>query len=90
MLVFIFGLLHGLGFAGVLTDLQLPRGDFAVALLGFNLGVEAGQLTVIVGAALLVGSWQRRGWYRSRVVAPASIAIAAVGAYWAVQRVLAP
>ncbi len=89
-LVFLFGLLHGLGFAGVLTGLHLARGDFAVALLGFNLGVEAGQLTVIAGAALLLGSWQRRGWYRSRVVAPASIAIAVVGAYWAVQRVLAP
>ena len=85
-LVFLFGLLHGLGFAGVLTGAALPRGDFAVALLGFNLGVEAGQLTVIAGAAVLLGSWQRRGWYRSRVVAPASIAIAVVGAYWAVQR----
>ena len=61
-LVFLFGLLHGLGFAGVLTGLHLARGDFAVALLGFNLGVEAGQLTVIAGAALLLGSWQQRGW----------------------------
>ncbi len=41
-LVFLFGLLHGLGFAGVLTGLQLPRADFALGLLGFNLGVEAG------------------------------------------------
>lgn len=89
-LVFLFGLLHGLGFAGVLTELQLPRGDFAVALLGFNLGVEAGQLTVIAAAALLLGSWHRRTWYHARVVAPASLAIAVVGAYWAVQRLLAP
>ena len=61
-LVFMFGLLHGLGFAGVLTDLQLPRGDFLVALLGFNLGVEAGQLSVIAG-----------GGVARRVVAPAGV-----------------
>ncbi len=85
-LVFLFGLLHGLGFAGVLTGLQLPRGDFAVALLGFNLGVEAGQLTVIAGAALLVGWCRHRPWYHGRVVVPASLAIAAVGAYWTITR----
>jgi hypothetical protein len=89
-LVFLFGLLHGLGFAGVLTGLRLPRADFAVALLGFNLGVEAGQLTVIAAAALVLGTWHRRPWYQARVVAPASLAIALVGAYWAVQRLLAP
>jgi hypothetical protein len=85
-LVFLFGLLHGLGFAGVLSELQLPRGDFAVALLGFNLGVEAGQLTVIGAAALLVGWWRDRPWYHGRVVAPASLAIAALGVYWTVTR----
>jgi hypothetical protein len=86
-LVFLFGLLHGLGFAGVLTELQLPRGDFAVALLGFNLGVEAGQLTVIAAAALLVARWRQRSWYRARVVTPASLAIAAIGVYWVITRV---
>jgi len=87
-LVFMFGLLHGLGFAGVLTGLQLPRADFAMGLLGFNLGVEAGQLTVIAGAALLVGWWRHRPWYRRRVVVPVSVAIAAVGLYWTVTRLL--
>ena len=87
-LVFLFGLLHGLGFAGVLTELQLPRGDFAVALAGFNLGVEAGQLTVIAAAALLVGWWRPRTWYHTRVVVPASLVIAVVGAYWTVTRLL--
>jgi hypothetical protein len=87
-LVFLFGLLHGLGFAGVLTGLQLPRADFAVALLGFNLGVEAGQLTVIAGAALLVGWWRQRTWYHRRVVVPVSVAIALAGAYWTVTRLL--
>ena len=85
-LVFLFGLLHGLGFAGVLTGLQLARADFAVALLGFNLGVEAGQLTVIAAAALLVGWWRQHAWYHRRIVVPASVAIAAVGLYWTVTR----
>jgi len=87
-LVFLFGLLHGLGFAGVLTGLQLARADFAVALTGFNLGVEAGQLTVIAGAALLVGWWRHHAWYYRRIVVPASLAIAAVGLYWTVTRLL--
>ena len=87
-LVFLFGLLHGLGFAGVLTALDLPRADFAVALLGFNLGVEAGQLTVIATAAALIGWWRHRAWYHPRVVVPASLAIAVAGAYWTVTRLL--
>ena len=87
-LVFMFGLLHGMGFAGVLTNLQLARGDFAVALAGFNLGVEAGQLTVIAAVALAVGWWRHDGWYHQRIVVPASLAIAAVGLYWTVTRLL--
>ena len=53
-LVFMFGLLHGLGFAGVLRELGLPRDEFLTALADFNLGVEGGQLTVIAAAMLLV------------------------------------
>lgn len=88
-LVFLFGLLHGLGFAGVLSGLQLPPRDFLLGLFGFNVGVEAGQLGVIAGLALMVGWWRHRPWYHQRVVAPASLAIAAVGAYWTVSRVIA-
>jgi hydrogenase/urease accessory protein HupE len=88
-LVFAFGLLHGMGFAGVLTELGLPRSEFVPALLSFNLGVEAGQLTVIGIALAFFGlPFRRKIWYRSRIVVPASIAIAAVGFYWSVQRVL--
>jgi hydrogenase/urease accessory protein HupE len=88
-LVFAFGLLHGMGFAGVLTDLGLPRSEFIPALLSFNLGVEGGQLTVIGIALLLCGlPFREKPWYRSRVVVPASIAIAAVGFYWAVERIV--
>jgi hydrogenase/urease accessory protein HupE len=88
-LVFAFGLLHGMGFAGVLKELGLPPGSFVPALVSFNVGVEAGQLAVIAGAALLLGAFRDRSWYRRRVVVPASIAIALVGLYWAVERLVA-
>jgi hypothetical protein len=84
--VFAFGLLHGLGFAGVLAELGLPEGEAATALLGFNAGVELGQLAVLgVGFAVL-GAFRDRAWYRPRVAVPASLAIAAVGLLWAVER----
>jgi len=81
-LVFMFGLLHGLGFAGVLRELGLPRDEFLTALLTFNLGVEGGQLTIIAAAMLAMFPFMEKGWYRQRVVIPASLLIAIVGAYW--------
>lgn len=87
--VFIFGLLHGLGFAGVLADIGLPRTEFVTALVAFNIGVELGQLAIIVAAFVAVGWWARqRAWYRRRVVIPLSAAIAAVGLYWAIERLV--
>ena len=86
-LVFAFGLLHGLGFAGVLGELGLPPGQFIPALLAFNLGVEGGQLTVIAAAALAVGWWRTAPFYRQRIVVPASLAIACVAIYWTAQRI---
>ena len=86
-LVFGFGLVHGMGFAGVLSSLGLPRSRFITALLCFNGGVELGQLAVIACAFLIVGlPFRREAWYRARVVVPASLAIAAVGLYWAISR----
>ncbi|MCB1035436.1 MAG: HupE/UreJ family protein, partial [Acidobacteria bacterium] len=90
LLVFVFGLLHGLGFAGVLGELGLPRSAFVTALATFNVGVELGQLAVITLAFLLLASWSRhRAWYRQRIVVPVSLLIAAVGLFWTLQRVLA-
>jgi hydrogenase/urease accessory protein HupE len=87
--VFCFGLLHGMGFAGVLRELGLPRSQFLPALVSFNVGVECGQLTVIAAAFLLFAYWwQSRTWYRRRFVVPASAAIGAVGLFWTVQRIL--
>ncbi|MGE5834804.1 MAG: HupE/UreJ family protein [Acidobacteriota bacterium] len=88
-LVFAFGLLHGLGFAEALMALDLPRSEFLRTLVAFNLGVEAGQLSVILVAALaLVAMRVPSADYRRLVVRPASIAIAMVGAFWVVERLM--
>lgn len=86
--VFVFGLLHGLGFAGALTELGLPAGDFAAALVAFNVGVEVGQITVLLSTWLLLRGLFAKPIYRPRVVLPASAAIAAVALYWTVERIL--
>jgi HupE / UreJ protein len=87
-LVFCFGLLHGLGFAGALGHLGLPRGAFLGALLSFNLGVELGQLAVLALAFAILGSWRGQPWYRRRVAVPLSLAIAGAGLFWTVSRAL--
>jgi hypothetical protein len=84
--VFGFGLIHGLGFASVLTSIGLPRKEFVTALVTFNAGVELGQLSVIALAFLVVGWWRGRSWYRQRTVVPASGLIATVGIFWTIQR----
>ena len=86
--VFAFGLLHGLGFAGVLSELGMPSGRFLTALLSFNLGVELGQLSVVAVAYVLLGRFERLGGYRRYVVIPGSVAIAATGGWWAITRAL--
>ena len=88
MVAFGFGLVHGFGFASVLADLGLPRDTLLTALVGFNLGVEAGQL-VIVSAFLPLAYATRRTWlYRRMVLGGGSAAIALVAAVWMVERVL--
>ena len=87
VVVFAFGLLHGMGFAEALKELGLPRSEFVTALLTFNVGVEAGQLAVIGTAFMLVG-WHcaNRPWYRSRIVVPVSTVIAFTAVYWTIER----
>jgi hypothetical protein len=85
---FAFGLIHGFGFASVLADLGLPQGALLLALVGFNLGVEAGQLAIVTAflpvAYALRGSW----FYRRLVFAGGSAAIALVAAVWLAERSL--
>jgi len=87
--VFGFGLLHGLGFASVLGEFGLPQGQFIPALIGFNIGVELGQLTVIAIMILTLGLWfGSQSWFRTRIAVPASALIGIIGAWWCVERTL--
>ncbi len=87
--VFGFGLIHGMGFAGVLSEVGLPRDQIGTALLSFNFGVELGQLAVIT-LAFGVTKWcQGRSWYGPWVRRPACCLIALAGLVWTVERLLA-
>jgi len=89
VLVFCFGLLHGMGFASVLSDFGMPENAFITALISFNVGVELGQITVIGLAFFSVGIWLRnKPWYRQAIVIPGSLAIAITGLYWTWDRVM--
>ncbi|MCC7702773.1 HupE/UreJ family protein [Janthinobacterium sp. GW460P] len=83
---FAFGLIHGFGFASVLRDLGLPQGSLLASLLGFNVGVEIGQLAIV--AAFLPVAWllRKTGLYR-QVLTVGSLAIALVACVWLVERV---
>jgi len=82
-LVFGFGLLHGLGFATMLSEFGMPRDDFALALLSFNIGIEFGQLAVIALAFFGVAVWfKNQRFYRHAVVIPISVSISLTGLYW--------
>ncbi len=87
-LVFGFGLLHGLGFASVLGEVGLQTTQFVTGLIAFNVGVELGQIAVIVVAFFLIGlPFGKKPWYRSRIAIPCSLLIALVGAFWFYERV---
>lgn len=87
IIVFVFGLIHGLGFAGALTALDLPTASLITGLVGFNIGVEGGQLAVIA-LAFLATAWIRNpGLYRTFIVIPGSLAIAVMGVMWMIQRI---
>lgn len=87
--VFAFGLIHGLGFAGILQDAGIARGDLVPALVGFNVGVELGQFAVVAMALGVIGQFrQKEELYRKRIVVPASLAIAALAIFWTAQRLL--
>ena len=82
---FVFGLIHGFGFASVLADLGLPRGAFALCLFGFNLGVEIGQLA-IVAVFLPLAFLLRRGWFYRQLLTKGSALIMLLACVWLVER----
>lgn len=88
LIVFMFGLLHGLGFANALGEARLPIAKFVLALISFNVGIELGQLAVVGCAALLLVWFVRKPWYARRVARPGSGIIALCAAYWLVERTL--
>jgi len=83
---FCFGLIHGFGFAGVLAELNLPSVRFALALLEFNVGLELGQLAIVVVTVTLLFLLRHRARYRALVVRGGSLAAIAIGALWWVER----
>ena len=88
VVAFVFGLVHGLGFANVLTDLALPKSALAISLVSFNLGVEAGQLA-IVATFLPLAYLSRRSWLYPRLALGAgSLSIAVVASVWLIERSL--
>ncbi len=85
--VFISGLIHGLGFAHSFRINFVKTDDIIPALFSFNLGIECGQLVVVVIAFVGISGVLNRTWYPTKIARPASFAIAASGLYWAVERI---
>lgn len=87
-IVFLFGLIHGMGFANALGELGLPKNSYLTSLVMFNVGVELGQIAVILGAFLLFGKWfGNKPYYRKAIVIPLSILITLMAGYWTVERI---
>ena len=90
-LIFGFGLIHGLGFAKALSEIGMPKNQFFTSLFSFNIGVEMGQITVIIAAYFIISKWfSNKIWYKERVVYPISTVIACVALYWVIERILFP
>jgi len=88
-LIFGFGLIHGLGFAKALSEIGMPKNQFFTSLFSFNIGVEMGQITVIIAAYFIISKWfSNKIWYKERVVYPISSVIACVALYWVIERIL--
>ena len=86
-IVFLFGLVHGLGFASSLSEMGLPRNAYLTSLITFNVGVELGQVTVILAAWFLLAKWfANKSYYSSRVVIPLSCVIIAIAGFWTIER----
>lgn len=89
-IAFAFGLLHGFGFASVLSDMGLPHGARVISLLAFNLGIEAGQLAVVLSVMPVIYVFRAGVFYRRGVMPWGSAAIALIATVWLVQRAIFP
>ena len=89
LLVFLFGLIHGLGFASALNETGLPPGKFFTSIFLFNAGIEVCQLLIIALLfGLIIFPFKNKSWYHKAIVYPISIAIALIGSFWAIERLL--
>jgi len=87
LIVFMFGLIHGMGFASALNEIGLPPNKFYTSIIAFNAGVELGQATIIlVIFSSLVALCGKKTWYRQRIVYPLSAIIALIAGYWTIAR----
>lgn len=85
--VFLFGLIHGMGFASSLNEIGLPPGKFYTSIISFNIGVELGQIAIILAMfAFLIIPLKNKAWYRRGIIFPISIAIALIALFWTIQR----
>ena len=87
LIVFSFGLLHGLGFASVLSKYGLPKDNFISLLFSFNIGVEIGQITILGIAFLFFSLIFKQSWKSDKIKIPASIIIGFIGLFWFIERV---
>ena len=88
LVVFSFGLLHGLGFATLLTEYGLPKDNFISLLLAFNVGVEFGQFAVLLAAFILVRLIYLKTKYKNQLKIPASIMIGCTGLFWFIESII--
>ncbi len=87
LLVFLFGLIHGMGFASSLNEIGLPRNQFFTSIVSFNAGVELGQIAIILLIfSTLVYFFGKKPWYQKVIVYPLSILIALIAIYWTLER----
>jgi hydrogenase/urease accessory protein HupE len=88
LIIFFFGLIHGMGFANAIKDIGLSKTYFLGSLLFFNIGVEFGQITIILSAYLLIAKWfGKKEWYNKRIVYPVSSLIGCIALYWTIERI---
>ena len=86
-IVFMFGLVHGMGFASALNEIGLPRNKFFTSIFSFNVGVELGQISVIsLVYLLLIILFGKKSWYKKAIVYPLSTLIALIALFWTFQR----
>ena len=87
--IFLFGLVHGLGFATALKAIGLPKNDFFTALISFNIGVEIAQILIIIGCYYLIAKqFKHKTWYQIKLVQPLSFAICCIALFWTIERIL--